>query len=102
MDNMKESPMMELGMLEDDPGQKFQQKETTATPAGNYRDGEVRCYNCKHFKDPDSCGKGVNGGKVDAEGSCDMFTMDSGMDEDEGGESAESATEHREEPFEDD
>lgn len=70
----QESPMMTMPL--DESGQGFQEKETALTAGankGNYRSGEVRCYNCKHFEDPNRCKKGINGGTVDPEGSSDDF-----------------------------
>jgi len=94
---------MDAGMLEES-GQGFQQKEAvTAGGKGNYRDGEVRCYNCEYFEDPDVCKKGVNGGKVDAEGGCDLFEMlKDGEDSDPNGEADESPEMQDSEPFEND
>lgn len=75
---------MPLPMLGEEKGtdQQFQQKEKQAG-SGGYRSGEVRCYNCKNFTDPDTCKKGVNGGKVDPEGSSEYFEP---IGDDEGAE----------------
>jgi hypothetical protein len=80
----EEGPMPLPMLGEEGTDQQFQQKEKQQAGSGGYRSGEVRCYNCAHFTDPDKCAKGVNGGKVDPEGSSDQFqpiSDDEGMGE---------------------
>lgn len=63
------------------------EKPESGTGESGYRGGEVRCFNCAHFEDPSDCAKGVNGGTVDPDGSCDQFSMaQDGEEAEEGGE----------------